>query len=185
MNRSDDSGAPAQAAAAAAAAAYLAELQPVLEKFDEWLWSARNSSHGVLWLHDTADTGEDGSDRLQNRPSDAPVSPPFESMDMMGYAHDAERALARIALLQRDTAAHSKWTARMAETAANLKQRLWRESHGACFDRERDGNGSYVTALVHNNLRAMWHGIFDQRMADTFVARCVQPHRCYTTVIPL
>ena len=58
-------------------------------------------------------------------------------------------------MLQGDTAAHSKWTARMAETAAILKQRLWRESHGACFDRERDGNGSYVTMLVHNNLRAM------------------------------
>ena len=90
------------------------------------------------------------------------------------YSHDAQRALARIALLQGDTAAHSKWTARMAETAAILKRRLWRESHGACFDRERDGNGSYVTTLVHNNLRAMWHGIFDQHMADTFVARCVQ-----------
>ena len=87
---------------------------------------------------------------------------------------DAQRALARIASLQGDGAAHSKWTARMAVTAASLKQRLWRESHGASFDREIGGNASFVTTLVHNNLRAMWHGIFDQSMADTFVARCVE-----------
>jgi hypothetical protein len=113
--------------------AYLRELRAVLTKFDAWLWSARNSSHGVLWLHDTADTGEDGSDRLSG------FSAPFESMDMMGYSHDAQRALARIALLLGDGAAHSRWSTRMAATRKALKRRLWRPELGACYDRERDG----------------------------------------------
>jgi len=43
--------------------AYLAELEAVLTKFDAWMWSARSSSDGVLWLPGTADTGEDGSDK--------------------------------------------------------------------------------------------------------------------------
>ena len=62
----------------------LLELEPALIRFNEWLWSARNSSHGVLWLNGTSDTGEDGSDRLSSIASN-PVHPPFESMDMMGY----------------------------------------------------------------------------------------------------
>ena len=43
--------------------AYLVELAAVLVKFERWLWAARNSTHGVLWLPGTADTGEDGSDK--------------------------------------------------------------------------------------------------------------------------
>jgi polyhydroxybutyrate depolymerase len=43
--------------------AYLVELASVLVKFERWLWAARNSTHGVLWLPGTADTGEDGSDK--------------------------------------------------------------------------------------------------------------------------
>ena len=160
-------------------AAYLTELQSVLEKFDGWLWSARNSSHGVLWLQDTADTGEDGSDRLQG------YTAPFESMDMMGYSHDAQRALARIAAIQRDDAAVRRWKARAAATAASLKRRLWRAEVGACFDRERDGSMAFVPTLVHNNLRAMWHNAFDQGMADTFVARHLMNRSEFWTPTPL
>ena len=175
MNRSDDG----QGGHRVAVSAYLAELRAVLTKFDGWLWSARNSSHGVLWLHDTADTGEDGSDRF------AGATPPFESMDMMAYAYNTERSLARICLLQGDAKAHSYWTQRMASTAAGLKRRLWREELGACFDRERDGEMAYVTTLVHNNLRCMWQGIFDQKMADTFVARHLMNRSEFWTPTPL
>jgi hypothetical protein len=78
----------------ATVAAYLAELQSTLQKFHGWLWTARNSSHGVLWLPGTADTGEDGSDKYASIPSNV-LSPPFESMDMMGYSYDAAKALVR------------------------------------------------------------------------------------------
>ena len=159
--------------------AYLAELKLVLEKFDAWLWSARNSTHGVLWLPGTADTGEDGSDKF------AGFTPPFESMDMMGYSHDAQRALARIARIEGDAAAVRKWEARMASTASALKRRLWREPLGACFDRERDGATEYVTTLVHNNIRAMWHGIFSQSMADRFIASHLMNMSEFWTATPL
>jgi hypothetical protein len=124
---------------AAVAAAFLAELRPVLEGFEAWLWAERNSTDGVLWLAGTSDTGEDGSDKF------AGASGPFESMDMMGYAFDAQRALARIARAQGDGAAEARWAARMAETAASLRAQLWRDDLGAAFDRERDG--ARVSAL--------------------------------------
>jgi len=149
--------------------AYLTELETALIRFDGWLWTARNSSDGVLWLADIADTGEDRSDKYSSIVGNQ-LSPPFESMDMMGYAHDAQRALARIASIKGDAATEAKWQQRMATTAASLKEHLWRDEFGAAFDKERDGNKSYVTTLVHNNIRAMWHGIFSQAMADRFVA---------------
>ena len=165
-------------------AAYLLELQAALARFEGWLWAARNSSSGVLWLADTADTGEDGSDKYRPLPSN-PIAGPFLSMDMMGYAHDAQRALARIAALQGDAAQASRWAGRAAATAAALRAGLWREELGACFDRERDGAQRYVSSLLHNNLRAMWAGAFDQGMADAFVAQHLMNRSQFWTPTPL
>jgi hypothetical protein len=193
---------------------YLLELRRTLQKFDHWLWSARNSSYGVLWLHDTADTGEDGSDKYKSIPGNEVVAP-YESMDMMGYAYDAEKALARIARmlpshLQDHSHGHAEgeygyWTSRMGRTAARLRARLWRESQSAAYDREavpaaavsdkedsegakiegEEGEGQYVTTLVHNNLRAMWHGVFDQQMADAFIAAHLMNISEFWTPTPL
>ena len=174
----------ASGADAAVVAAFLAELQPALARFEAWLWAERNSSHGVPWLEGTADTGEDNSDRFACLPTNC-VPPPYESMDMAGYAHDAQRALARIAALQGDAPGAAAWAARAAATAAALKARLWRAELGAAFDRGRDGAGDFVTALVHNNLRAMWHGAFDQGMADAFVARHLMNGSEFWTKAPL
>ena len=73
----------------------------------------------------------------------------------------------------------------MATTAAALKRRLWREELGASFDRERDGAQAYVSSLVHNNLRAMWHHIYSQEMADAFVARHLMNASEFWTPTPL
>ena len=55
----------------------------------------------------------------------------------------------------------------------------------ACFDRERDGPEAFVSTLVHNNIRAMWHGIFSQDMADTFVRRHLMNTSEFWTQTPL
>ena len=164
---------------APAAAAFAAELAPVLARFHTWLWSTRNSSRGLLWLHDTADTGEDGSDKYRG------FTPPFESMDMMGYAHDAARALARLAELRGDKEAHVRWNATAVATAEVFRAALWHGESGACYDRERDEPRARVTTLVHNNLRAMWHGIFSQSMADTFISRHLMNRSEFWTSAPL
>jgi len=163
-------------------AAYLAELQLVLARFEAWLWAERNSSHGVPWLMGTSDTGEDNSDKFSCLPTNC-VSPPFESMDMAGYAHDAQRALARIASLQGDPAGAAEWTARASATAQALKSRLWRPELGAAFDRGLIGE--FVSTLVHNNIRAMWHGVFDQGMADAYVAQHLMNKSEFWTPAPL
>jgi hypothetical protein len=176
--------ASASGAGAAAVAAYLAELQPALALFDSWLWAERNTSSGVPYLNSTGDTGEDNSDKFACIPSNC-VPPPYESMDMAGYAHDAQRALARVAALRGDAAGAAAWAARAAATAAALKARLWRAELGAAFDRGRDGDAPFVTTLVHNNLRAMWHGAFDQEMADAFVGAHLMNTSEFWTPAPL
>jgi hypothetical protein len=181
-------------------AAYLDELRSSLEAYDGWLWSSRNdsaccgldstgisphccpavpspSAQGLLWSTGVGDTGEDGSDKFSNNTT------PIQSMDMMGYSHDTRRALARIAGFRGDAAGVTRWTAAAAEVAATLKGVLWRSELGACFD--KDVHDRWVTTLVHSNLRAMWHGVFDQHMADTFVARHLMNRSEFWTPMPL
>ena len=88
-------------------------------------------------------------------------------------------------MIRGDAAAQTRWATRMNATAAALRRRLWRADRGACFDRERDGNHSFVETLVHNNLRAMWHGAFSQEMADTFVAQHLMNRSEFYTATPL
>ena len=75
----------------------------------------------------------------------------------MGYAHDAERALAKIASINGNVAAAARWEAKMEATAASLKKHLWSEEHGACFDRERDGQCVWHLSLVSYRESARGH----------------------------
>jgi len=49
----------------------------------------------------------------------------------------------------------------------------------------QDGNQTYVSTLVHNNIRAMWSGIFDQGMADAFVSSHLMNSSEFWTPTPL
>jgi len=51
------------------------------------------------------------------------------------------------------------------------------------FDRYADN--SWVTSLQHNNLRAMWLGLFDQGMADAFVRVNLMNRSRFFTKMPL
>jgi hypothetical protein len=67
--------------------------------------------------------------------------------------------------------------------AANLKSQLWDGSKGAMYD--RDANDTVVATLVHDNLRMMWAGAFDQSMADTFVTTHLMNQSEFFTAMPL
>ena len=148
--------------------------------------------HKLLWSVGIGDSGEDGSIKYCR---DATTDPkthkrtwtnctgPFLTMDMAGYSMDLRRALARIAALQGEEAAERRWTAAAAEVADAAKAALWREDKSAMFDRYADN--SWVTSLQHNNLRAMWLGLFDQGMADAFVRVNLMNRSRFFTKMPL
>ncbi|MDR0353470.1 MAG: hypothetical protein LBI02_09030 [Opitutaceae bacterium] len=157
--------------------AYLGLLYDSLEKFDAYLWRYRDSDgDGCLETWSVWDTGEDNSNRFTgtklNRdgwpgetPPDDPVFP-IESMDFMAYSYDARATLARLSVLL-GNGREREWLARAAAVRDKLRAYLWDDARGACFDRDRDNK--IIPALLHNNLRAMHHGVFTPEMAGRFV----------------
>ena len=192
---------------------YLLQLRTTLENYDRWLWTNRNSSGccglytpdqgadastccyhnasnsrccpaapasaglGLLWSPSYKDTGEDNSDKYRMNKA------PFQVMDLMGYSHDCARALARIARLLSDPTNATRWSRRADAVASAVKAGLWREELHAMFD--RDSAGQWVTTLVHNNIRMMWHGAFSQSMADDFIAHHLMNTSEFWTNMPL
>lgn len=59
------------------------------------------------------------------------------------------------------------WRDKANETARMIKSYLWDTKKNACYDKDKDNNTMPV--LLHNNLRCMYFGSFDQEMADKFV----------------
>eukprot|EP00041_Stephanoeca_diplocostata_P000624 m.15751 g.15751 ORF g.15751 m.15751 type:complete len:725 (+) comp10816_c0_seq1:109-2283(+) len=160
---------------------YITELQDVLARFDDWMWKNRRSTlpgyTEVLTCPSSADWGGDGYDGY------AGYQAPFVSMDMMGYAHSNALALARMARLLGNTTGASHWEARSRAIQQALRASLWIDAKGACYD--VDAMGKVVDVLVHNNLRAMWHGAFSQDMAETFVAQHLHNSSEFWTPFPL
>ena len=138
---------------------------------------------------------------------------PIQSADVTSYSFDCKASLARLALMRGDQTAAKAWADKAASLAANLKAQLWVEAvspaefcpnqptckHGqdwhlmpcfACSLQEgamfaRDAADERITTLVHDSLRVMWMGAFDQKMADAFVARHLMNESEFWTKAPL
>jgi hypothetical protein len=173
--------------------AYLRLLYDSLEKFDAYLWRHRDSDgDGCLETWSVWDTGEDNSSRFAGTrlniggwpgetPPDDPVFP-VESMDFMAYSYDARATLARLAVLLGD-GRENEWLAKAGDVRDRLRARLWDDTRGACFDRDRDNKT--MPALLHNNLRAMHHGVFTPEMAGRFVREHLLNPEEFWTPFPL
>lgn len=94
------------------------------------------------------------------------IRAPFDSMDIMGYSYDARATLAKISH-ELNNGKEAEWRQKAEDVRKNLAAKLWDPQRHACFDHDR--NGAVLDEVVHNNLRAMYHGVFSQQMADGFV----------------
>jgi hypothetical protein len=77
----------------------------------------------------------------------------------------------------------AQWAAKAAAVASNLKAQLWSEPLGAMF--ARDAADETITTMVHDSLRVMWSGAFDQAMADAFVTAHIMNRSEFWTPTPL
>ncbi len=154
---------------------YLDQLADCLERFDAYLWKVRDSNgDGLLESWCVYDTGEDNAVRYGDSPvyCTADVPPvgfsvvPMSSMDVTSFSYAARDTLREISRIRQD-GREEKWCAAANEVAAVLREKLWDEKRGACFD--RDKHGQPIDVLCHNNLRCMYWGSFSQEMADRFV----------------
>ena len=155
---------------------YLGMLYTALERFDAYLWRVRDSDgDGCLETWCKYDTGEDHAMRYGDAPDawTEEVPPtgcqvvPMASMDIMSFSYSARETLAQISRIRREEERVEKWTRLSTEAARKIRDYLWDERRGACFD--RDKNHRMMPTLIHNSLRAMyWHSL-SPRMAQRFV----------------
>lgn len=169
---------------------YLSALYKALRAHDEYLWKYRDpAGTGCLQSWCVWDTGEDNGVRFGKADDSwSGETPPcfermpFYSMDVMSYSYDGRKTLARISELL-GNGEEAMWREKAEYVRRRLREYLWREEKGACYDRDRFGN--FTDTLLHNNLRCMYHGSFTQDMAERFVREHLLNPNEFWTPFPL
>lgn len=195
--------------------AYLHRVYHTLEKFDAYLWKTRDSDHnGCLETWCIYDTGEDHNVRFNDFPNawsfDDPPSKeaaaklskedlkidckedfydstivmtvPIESMDIMSYSYSCRDVLALISK-ELNNNKEMYWRKQAREVKKKIKSYLWDKERKACYD--KDKNNQTMPILLHNNLRCMYLGSFDQKMADQFIKHHLMNPKEFWTPMPL
>ena len=172
--------------------AYLDQLADCLERFDAYLWRVRDSNgDGILESWCKYDTGEDNAVRYGDAPNYATeeVPPegstivPMASMDVTSFSYAARDTLREIALIRGDEQAAEKWRKAAADVAQVIREKLWDDARGACFDKDRYGN--VIDVLCHNTLRCMYWGSIAPDMAGRFVQEHLLNPDEFWTPLPL
>ena len=171
--------------------AYLASLLETLEALDRYLWE----HHDLNFNNCLEVFGENEMEEGKNTSRFSPikvnhygevrtVSPfPIETGDLMAFDVSVRHTIARIYSLKGDAARAREWVLRAIDVQAHMKQFMWVENAGACFD--HDYRGSLIDVLTVNNLFMMYYGAFDREMADTFVSRHLMDPKSFGTAMPL
>ena len=171
--------------------AYLLQLRDCLRRFDDCLWRTRDSNgDGLLESFCVYDTGEDLALRYGDAPcwwtEDVPpegcAMVPMASMDVMSWSYAARDTLAYISRILNDGQAEA-WRKKAAAVGLALREGLWDERRGACFDRDKYGN--VINILCHNTLRCMYWGSLSPVMAERFVYEHLLNPREFWTPFPL
>lgn len=170
---------------------YLDLLYDSLQRFDAYLWRCRDSNQdGLLESWCVTDTGEDGALRYQDAPfwweDETPPTGyavvPMASMDFMSYSYSARKTMADICRIK-GNALSSHWDQQAASVSRTIRDNLWDDKRGACYD--IDQAGQRMETLTHNNLRCMYWGSFSQEMADRFVKEHLLSEQGFWSPMPL
>lgn len=171
---------------------YLHQLGDCLRDFDRYLWAVRDSDgDGLLETWCKYDTGEDNAIRYGDAPNYATEETPpqgyelvpIASMDFMSFSYACRDTLASIHRLLGNDTESTAWAAKAQEVADAIRQKMWNEDRGACFDHDRTGRE--MPTMTHNNLRCMYWGSFSPEMADRFVQEHLLNPEEFMTPCPL
>lgn len=172
--------------------AWLEKLYDAFSRYDDWLWRTRDTDgDGCLELFTLFDTGEDNSSRFPGAEGlywgndEPPLGHgllPYESMDLMGYSCDTRTMLADVSALL-GSGKEQFWRGQAEAVRRRVREYLWREEKGACYD--RDCRDRFLETLIHNNLRAMYHGLLYPDMAARFVREHLLNPAEFWTPMPL
>jgi len=101
---------------------------------------------------------------------------------MMSYSYDGRATMAKIAR-ELGNGREEFWRKQAEEVRSRFVEKLWVPEKHAGYDLDR--TGSRLPELIHNNLRAMYHGIFTQQMADEFIRYHLLNPSEFWTPVPL
>ncbi len=171
---------------------YLSELKQGLEGMHEYLNHFRKDpENGALRSFCVYDTGEDHAVRFGDSPNywtedAAPAGfsvVPIDSMDVTSWDYAILDTLREIAQIRGDETLAEKYEQEAGKVREGLKRVFWHEEKKAAYD--RDAKGQVMPQLIHNNLRCMYWGSFDQAMADGFVRGHLCNETEFWTPLPL
>ena len=171
---------------------YLDRLYECLERFDEYLWKYRDSDgDGCLESWCKYDTGEDNALRYGDAPNDwsGEIPPagcdivPMASVDVMSYSYSCRDTLKKIAYIKGLEDTGKSWAQKAAAVKDKIREYLWDEEAGICFD--RDIRHKKQKVICHNTLRAMYWGSIDRDMASAFVEKHLLNKDEFMTYMPL
>jgi hypothetical protein len=171
---------------------YLNFLGAVLERFDRWLWSERDSDgDGCLESFCVYDTGEDCAVRYKDAPNywtvcEAPTdyyAVPMASSDVMSWSYSARNVISKIYKIQGREEKYEEWQTKAKEVRLKTEGYLWDNERGAFFDRYKDHK--MQSTLTHATLKAMYWGNISKEKADVFVNRHLLNEKEFWTHMPL
>lgn len=150
-----------------------------------WVWATtfeRVAEPEQMMLKDPETFDKDAYDKLFKKKIYSGNPCPVESMDFMGFSHDARATLAKISReLGNGREAH--WNEKAAQVRDTLAAHLWRPEKHAFYD--RDQYGEFMDTLLHNNLRVMHFGACTQQAADEFIRHHLLNPAEFWTPMPL
>ncbi|MBQ9115406.1 MAG: hypothetical protein IJY04_00110 [Clostridia bacterium] len=176
---------------------YLSLLYDFLRDFDEYLWANRaNNPDRCLEAWCVWDTAEDNSTELLanglhahnngawcgEKPPKNHGKMPFRSTAFMAYSYSHLTTLAEISDILGNGEGYI-WRARAKEVQDLAIKALWDDERGAFYDTDKDGNRIYC--LTQKNIKAMYHGLFTQEMAERFVREHLLNPEEFNTAFPL
>lgn len=171
---------------------YLTGLYDTLRKFDEYLWTHRDSDgDGCLESWCMYDTGEDHAVRYGDAPlgwedEEPPkgyLTVPIASLDVMSYSYSARSVAAQIMGILGRYDEQTEWMKKGGIVRNKIRSYLWDPDRYTCFDRDR--NHKKIECLYHNTLRAMYWGSIDRDMATKFVSTHLLNPSEFWTPMPL
>lgn len=137
---------------------YLELLYGTLERFDAYLWRVRDSDgDGCLETWCKYDTGEDHAVRYgdapdawtEETPPEGCQAVPMASVDIMSFSYASRETMAEICREWKDEEKERRWRLKAKEVQDKIKEYLWNEERGACFD--RDKHHKVMDVLIHNS----------------------------------
>lgn len=167
---------------------YLELLYQTLERFDDYLWTHRDSDgDGCLESWCKYDTGEDNAERYRDAPnaweSENPPEGyeivPMASIDVMSFSYTARDVLSEISVIMGRESLAENWAHKAKEVKRKISDYLWNDERGICLDRDKYHRP--MEAITHNSLRAMyWRSLTDYQAARFMKEHLLNPGEFWT-----